>query len=292
MHEAGTPAGACFGSSPGFTLVELLVVIAIIALLAALLLPALTQARDKAQAVRCLSSLRQWGLAAHSHAADSEDSLPRDGTDSNGEYGVDTGNTSGPGSPNDAQAWFNVLPPLMGAQPLSCYYGLSGPPKTKMPFPGNGVGPIWHCPKARATRNENFLKGGSFGFFSYCMNIDLKLKSSIRNDVQGNCFLHPDMPRIGTLRDPSSVVLMTEATFSPTLESFVGEPNRNGIFPAARWQRFVRRHAGRGTLIFLDGRASQFRFDYVYKGFTPDREEKFNPDVIWNPNRDLDHRQD
>jgi prepilin-type N-terminal cleavage/methylation domain-containing protein/prepilin-type processing-associated H-X9-DG protein len=62
--------------STGFTLIELLVVIAIIAILAALLLPALGRARQKSLQLTCMSNLKQLGHALQMYIDDNEDRLP------------------------------------------------------------------------------------------------------------------------------------------------------------------------------------------------------------------------
>jgi prepilin-type N-terminal cleavage/methylation domain-containing protein/prepilin-type processing-associated H-X9-DG protein len=76
-RSGGAPGPRGPRARNAFTLIELLVVIAIIALLAAMLLPALSRAKESARATQCLSNLRQVGLAVRLYADEHADEMPR-----------------------------------------------------------------------------------------------------------------------------------------------------------------------------------------------------------------------
>jgi prepilin-type N-terminal cleavage/methylation domain-containing protein len=272
-----------FVSQAGFTLIELLVVIAIIAILAAMLLPALSKAKDKAKTANCLSNLRQWGLSIQMYVVDNNDKIPRDGMGQNGQYpgnvylGVQTGTAA------DINAWFNCLPELVAEKKLSTYAaGITGNAlrdSTIMPFPGR-QGKIWQCPSAFMTDAEiqNVSGGGVNGFFSYVMNIDLKKANA--SGVTGANLDYPSMPKITALPKPTATVFMTDQYFNST------EGSANAFYsvnPAARWRVFPRRHSTKGgVLTFFDGHSAYYK-QAVISNQQADGNEALLPDVIWNP---------
>ena len=111
-----------------FTLIELLVVIAIIAILAAMLLPALSKAKAKAQSVACLSNVKQWGIAFWMYEDDSNDFFPYEG---NRFEPINTG--------NNLAAWYNTATHYAGQPMLMELY-------ERASYPLPGVKSLFTCP--------------------------------------------------------------------------------------------------------------------------------------------------
>jgi prepilin-type N-terminal cleavage/methylation domain-containing protein len=283
-------------SSGGFTLIELLVVIAIIAILAAMLLPALASAKEKAKRASCLNNLKQWGLGLQMYVSDNGDSLPTDGMSgskhglggSGGQWGIPN-MTAVDGTPDDQFAWFNQLPAYVAERTLSQYYHDPATPKPqdKLPFP-SARGKIWECPSAMMSDADVVTvvtanNGAAMGFFSYEMNIDLKRQTP--DYGTSDSFTYPQMPKTVRLRRPSDTVFMFDCVFSPTAEVVNSAPQFNSVNPANRWRNMASRHTKGGLINFIDGHASYYRTKDVQAGGTPSGSPLEFPGspLVWNP---------
>jgi len=216
-----------------FTLIELLVVIAIIAILAALLLPALSSAKQKAQRINCTSNLKQLTIAAFLYAGDNNDGIPPNILDVPGGGWVD-GNARGlPDAVNPQLIQNGVL--FAQTKSLAIYR-----------CPGNTAGVLGSSePRAR----------------------DYSLNGMMGENSAGAMYVHPDIPpnrRFAQIYAPgpanANLFVDEQSTRDPASTSI-----DDGYFAVnltdIRWQNVpASRHGDGGVLSFADGHVEYWKW--------------------------------
>jgi prepilin-type N-terminal cleavage/methylation domain-containing protein/prepilin-type processing-associated H-X9-DG protein len=223
----------------GFTLIELLVVIAIIAILAAMLLPALAQAKTRAQTLSCLNNLKQLETCWHTYAVDHADVLPPNNSI------VVIGSDSPLAS---AASWSTNFAPV-DLEPGGITNGVL--------FPYNTSLPIYHCPADHST-----IQGDSSGrlrWRSYNMNLCINGVPELDPYSQQN----PSFKKLTLIRnpDPATLFVFIDVHEDEIYDSNFGMPAQQiwGDWQVW-WDIPANRHSRGANLTFGDGHAEHWKW--------------------------------
>lgn len=220
----------------GFTLIELLVVIAIIAILAAMLLPALSKAKARAQETQCLDNIRQLQIASLVYISDNHDRFP------DNKVGSPT-SEAGPNSWIKGNVQRFTTPP----QSYSTYWISTG-----ALWPYNRSYGIYVCPTDHSLVTASIAHNRSYAISVWlsCNNIN-----QVNNDAYATEALKSTQ-----VRNPSQTIDFMEENQVSIDNGVIGIFSRT---TAGIWNLPSNRHDNSGTLTFVDGHAEAWKWKGV-----------------------------
>jgi prepilin-type N-terminal cleavage/methylation domain-containing protein len=228
----------------GFTLIELLVVIAIIAILAAMLLPSLSRAKEKAWMTSCMNNLKQLGMCWAMYSHDNADLMPPN----NSVYDVNTGqpipglDLSQTWCPGNARADTNTLNIQNGYL-----------------FTYNRSAAIYHCPADRAQVIS--LEGVPFSMphtRSYNMSQSINGLSS----QTAGLYWIPSFQKLSQIRNPgpSRCFVFIDVNEDEILDALFGLPPVGSPWDGIWFDLPANRHNQGGCLAFADAHVERWRW--------------------------------